>query len=528
MFSLTRYFSTLSFIFIALAGGLVGAYFESEAVRNAVFAVLTLLFLFQLLIVRRAQGILDQQSQALEAANRELDQRVQQRTQELQAEVIERRNAEARLEHLAHHDPLTGLPNRLMFIETLKHSIALAARGERRLAVLFIDLDRFKEVNDTLGHAVGDELLIAVAHRLVGHLRSSDTLARLGGDEFVCVIEDVRDSTEAGRVAEKLLAVLGQPFDILEHELFVSASIGICLYPDDGTDVESLVRNADTAMYQAKAVGRGCSHFYSPEMTAYARERNRLETLLRKAIEAGELAVYYQMKVSPEGRPTGAEALLRWHSAELGEVAPVRFIPLAEETGIIVPLGEWILRQVCRQIVAWRAAGLAIPKVAVNLSVKQIERIDVVALVRAVLAESGLEAAALELEITESVIMNIGDVLSILDDLHRLGVHLAIDDFGTGYSSLSYLKKLPVNTLKIDRAFVVGIGEQSGDEAIIDTIVSLARSLGLTTVAEGVDSPAQLAYLKALGCDEIQGYYFSEPLAADAFAEHWRNLTASH
>lgn len=525
MFSLTRYFSTLSFIFIALAGGLVGAYFESEAVRNAVFAVLTLLFLFQLLIVRRAQGILDQQSRALEAANRELDDRVKQRTRELEAEVVERRNAEARLDHLAHHDPLTGLPNRLMFIETLRHSLALAARGKRRLAVLFIDLDRFKEVNDTLGHGVGDELLIAVAHRLAGHLRSSDTLARLGGDEFVCILEDVNDSAEAGRVAEKLLGLLAQPFDILEHELFVSASIGICLYPDDGTDVDTLVRNADTAMYQAKAIGRGCSHFYSPEMTAYARERNRLEALLRKAIEANELAVHYQMKVSPDGRPTGAEALLRWHSAELGEVAPVRFIPLAEETGIIVPLGEWILRQVCRQMVAWRAAGLAIPKVSVNLSVKQIERIDIVALVRTVLAETNLDPAALELEITESVIMNIGNVLSILDELHGLGVHLAIDDFGTGYSSLSYLGKLPVNTLKIDRAFVTGIGGRGDDEAIIRTILSLARSLGLTTVAEGVDQAHQVDFLRRLGCDEIQGYYFSQSQPADAFVAHWRRLS---
>jgi len=524
MFNLTRYFSTLSFIFIALASGLVGAYFENATVRNAVLAVLTLLFLFQLFVVRRAQGILDKQSEALEAVNRELDDRVQLRTRELQAEVVERRSAEARLDHLAHHDPLTGLPNRLMFIENLKHSIALASRGTRQLAVLFIDLDRFKEVNDTLGHAVGDELLIAVTHRLAGHLRTSDTLARLGGDEFVCVLEDIKDASEAGRVADKLIALLSQPFKILEHEIFVSASIGICLYDADGDDVDTLVRNADTAMYQAKANGRGCSYFYSPEMTAYARERNRIEALLRRAIEANELVVHYQIKVSPDGQPTGAEALLRWNSAELGSVAPVRFIPLAEETGIIVPLGEWILRQVCRQIVTWRAAGLTIPKVSVNLSVKQIERIDIVALVRSVLVETGLDPAALELEITESVIMNIEDSLTILDNLHRLGVHLAIDDFGTGYSSLSYLKKLPVNTLKIDRAFVIGIGENSGDEAIIRTIVALARSLQLTTVAEGVENALQVGFLAAHGCDEIQGYYFGEPQPADAFAAQWQQM----
>ncbi|MEW6515144.1 MAG: EAL domain-containing protein [Pseudomonadota bacterium] len=527
MFNLTRYFSTLSFIFIALASGLVGAYFDNEVVRNAVLAVLTLLFLFQLLVVRRAQGILDKQSDALEEVNRDLDHRVQLRTKELQAEVVERRNAEERLDHLAHHDPLTGLPNRLMFIENLKHSIALASRGTRQLAVLFIDLDRFKEVNDTLGHAVGDELLIAVTHRLAGHLRTSDTLARLGGDEFVCVLEDIKDATEAGRVADKLISLLSQPFNILEHELFVSASIGICLYDADGDDVDTLVRNADTAMYQAKANGRGCSYFYSPEMTAYARERNRIEALLRRAIDANELVAHYQIKVSPDGKPTGAEALLRWNSAELGSVAPVRFIPLAEETGIIVPVGEWILRQVCRQMVAWRAAGLVVPKVSVNLSVKQIERIDIVALVQSVLAETGLDPATLELEITESVIMNIEDSLTILDKLHGLGVHLAIDDFGTGYSSLSYLKKLPVNTLKIDRAFVIGIGSNSGDEAIIDTIVSLARSLGLSTVAEGVDSQQQLDYLKALGCDEIQGYFFSQAVPADEFAANWQRMSTT-
>ncbi len=528
MFNLTRYFSTLSFIFIALASGLVGVYFDNEIIRNAVLAALTLLFLFQLFVVRRAQGILDKQSEALEVVNRELDDRVQLRTRELQAEVVERRNAEARLDHLAHHDPLTGLPNRLMFIENLKHSIALASRGTRHLAVLFIDLDRFKEINDTLGHSVGDELLIAVTHRLAGHLRTSDTLARLGGDEFVCVLEDIKDASEAGHVADKLINLLSQPFNILEHELFVTASIGICLYDADGDDVDTLVRNADTAMYQAKANGRGCSYFYSPEMTAYARERNRLEGLLRRSIEANELVVHYQIKVSPDGQPTGAEALLRWNSAELGSVAPVRFIPLAEETGIIVPLGEWILRQVCRQMMVWRAAGLNVPKVSVNLSVKQIERIDIVALVNSALTETGLEPAALELEITESVIMNIENSLTILDNLHRLGVHLAIDDFGTGYSSLSYLKKLPVNTLKIDRAFVIGIGASEGDEAIIRTIVALAHSLELTTVAEGVDSPGQLEYLKTLGCDEIQGYHFGRPEAADDFAASWRRMSAPH
>ena len=499
-----------------------------EAARHtiwlSVLAVLTVLYLLQLVIVQRGQRLLFVQADALAAANRDLDLRVQERTKALQAEIVERRNAEARLDHLAHHDPLTGLPNRLMFIEQLRHSIGLAERGKRQLAVLFIDLDRFKEVNDTLGHAVGDELLIAATKRLVGHLRRSDMLARLGGDEFICTIEDVRDVHEVGVVADKLIELLSQPFLIGEYELFVSASVGICLYPNDGDDVDTLVRNADTAMYQAKANGRGCSYFYSPEMTAYARERNRIEALLRRAIEADELAVHYQTKVSPDGRPTGAEALLRWHSAELGSVAPVRFIPLAEETGIIVQLGEWVLRQACRQIMAWRQAGIVVPRVSVNLSVKQIQNSDIVDTVRTVLAETGLEPAALELEITESVIMNIEDALDILEHLHGLGIHLAIDDFGTGYSSLAYLKRLPVNTLKIDRAFVTGIGENAGDEAIIRTIVALARSLKLTTVAEGVENALQASFLAAHGCDEIQGYYFGKPLPADAFAAAWQPM----
>ena len=498
-----------------------------SSVWYTVLGVLAILYLLQLLIVKRAQRVLQQQADELAAHNRDLDQRVQERTRELQAEVVERRNAEARLDHLAHHDPLTSLPNRLMFADQLRHSLSLAARGKRQLAILFIDLDRFKEVNDTLGHAVGDELLVAVTKRLVAHLRTCDSLARLGGDEFVSTIEDVTDVRDVGIVADRIIELLSQPFQIGEYELFVSASIGICLYPADGEDVDTLVRNADTAMYQAKVNGRSRSHFYSPEMTAYARERSRIEGLLRRAIEANELTVHYQTKVDVAGRPTGAEALLRWNSAELGSVAPVRFIPLAEETGIIVPPGEGVLRQACAQMMAWRRDGLRVPRVSVNLSVKQIEHGDIVETVRAVLADTGLEPAALELEITESVIMNIEDALAMLERLHGLGIHLAIDDFGTGYSSLAYLKRLPVNTLKIDRAFVTGIGENAGDEAIIRTIISLARSLDLTTVAEGVEHALQVDFLGTQGCDEIQGYYFSKPQPADAFATDWRSRTQS-
>ncbi len=489
------------------------------------FCVLAVLYLLQLMVVRRAQRLLRQQGDELAASNRQLDLRVQERTAQLQAEVDERRSAEAQLEHLAHHDPLTGLPNRLMFAEQLKKSIALASRQSRQLAVLFIDLDRFKEVNDTLGHAVGDELLVAVTRRLVTHVRTGDTLARLGGDEFICILEDIEDARGVNVVADKLIELLSQPFDIVEHELYVAASVGICLYPADGEDADTLVRNADTAMYQAKAHGRGRSHFYTPEMTTYAQERIRLEALLRRAIETEELSLHYQLKVDIEGRPTGAEALLRWNSAELGAVPPIRFIPLAEETGFIVELGEWVLRQACLQMIAWRSTGMLMPKISVNLSVKQIERGNIVEVVRAILDETGLEPAALELEITESVIMNIEDALSILNQLDQLGVQLAVDDFGTGYSSLAYLKLLPINTLKIDRSFVIGIGVNPGDEAIIRTVIALARSLKLTTVAEGVDSPHQVEFLRAHGTNEIQGFFFGKPQPADEFAANWRAAT---
>jgi predicted signal transduction protein with EAL and GGDEF domain len=368
---------------------------------------------------------------------------------------------------------------------------------------------------------------MAVTHRLATHLRSSDTLARLGGDEFICVVEDVTDPREVGVVADKLIELLSRPFVVHDHELYIAASIGICLYPGDGEDVATLVRNADTAMYQAKAHGRGRSHFYTAEMTVYAQERIRLEGLLRRAIDAGELELDFQLKVgAATGRPTGAEALVRWRNAELGAIPPVRFIPLAEETGFIGELGEWVLREACRQMMAWRTAGLVVPRIAVNLSVKQIERGNIVEVVRSALADSGLEPAALELEITESLIMNAEDALGVLDGLDRLGVHLAIDDFGTGYSSLAYLKLLPVGTLKIDRSFVVGIGANVGDEAIIRTVVALARSLGLTTVAEGVDSQHQLDFLREQGCDEIQGYFFSQPLSAAEFARRWRAVEA--
>jgi diguanylate cyclase (GGDEF)-like protein len=509
--------------------------YSQRVIWAVVLCVLVALYLAQLVVVRRAQRLLHEAADELAAANRDLELRVQNRTLDLKKsltrledEVAERQRVEERLDHLAHHDPLTGLPNRLMFGEQLKRSISIAGRGERQLGLLFIDLDRFKDVNDSLGHAIGDELLIAVTRRLVGHLRTGDTLARLGGDEFVCILEDIDGPRDAGLVADKLIGLLAEPVMVQEHELFVGASVGISLFPGDATDADVLLRNADAAMYQAKAHGRNCSHFYSPEMTTYAQDRIRLEGQLRRSIEAGELSVHYQVKcdAGAGNAPCGAEALVRWNSAELGPVPPVRFIPVAEETGFIVELGAWVLREACRQMVAWRAEGIMVPKIAVNLSVKQIERSDMVEVVQAALTESGLPADALELEITESLIMGVEDAFSILKGLRALGVRLAVDDFGTGYSSLSYLKLLPINTLKIDRAFVVGIGGNAGDEAIVRTVVALARSLSLDIVAEGVDAPHQVEFLRAVGCDELQGYLFGRPVPADEFAAYWRSAGA--
>ena len=494
-------------------------------------AVMFLLYLMQLIVVRYAQGILHKQEIALRESNRELDVRVAERTRELaginsqlEAEVLERRRAEARLAHLAHHDTLTNLPNRLQFAEHLQRIVNKAERNRQQLAVLFIDLDRFKAVNDTLGHAVGDELLIEVARRLTGQLRGGDLVARLGGDEFVCILEEIQAPLDASRVAEKLIACIAAPLSIQGHDLGISASIGISLFPSDGMDGGNLLRAADTAMYQAKKHGRNTYHFYTPEMTLYAQNRAQIERLLRHAIENNELEVHYQIKMAvADGTcPSGVEALVRWNSPTLGSVSPVQFIPIAEEIGFIVTLGEWVLRTACRQMTAWRASGVAVPRISVNLSVRQLERADILEVVQSALQESGLPPDALELEITESVIMNVDDAINVLKRLRELGVRLAVDDFGTGYSSLAYLKLLPINTLKIDRSFVIGIGDNLGDESIIQAVIGLARSLGLSTVAEGVETEQQLAFLRHAGCDEIQGYFFGKPQPSEEFLANWR------
>jgi diguanylate cyclase (GGDEF)-like protein/PAS domain S-box-containing protein len=436
------------------------------------------------------------------------------------SDITRAKEAQAKLDHLAHHDPLTALPNRLLFHDRLQHALQQAARNKTQLAVLFIDLDRFKNVNDTLGHHVGDELLKQVARALAARLREGDTLARLGGDEFIVLLENVDNEYGAAHVASKLVAMFEQPFTVNDYELFVTCSVGISQYPQDAPDLNMLIRNADVAMYQAKARGRNNFQFYAPSMTGEGVERLRLEALLRRSIEKNEIFLHYQPQVEIDsGRLVGVEALVRWQSPELGLVSPARFIPLAEDTGFINQLGKWVLLEACRQMVRWQEAGLVVPKLAVNLSVRQFERGSIAEMVAGVLRETGLEPHRLQLEVTESVIMNTGDALGFINDLHEIGVGLAIDDFGTGYSSLAYLKQLPVQTLKIDRSFIKDISTDANDEAITVAIIQLGKSLNLSVVAEGVETAEQAAFLLRHGCNRAQGYYYSRPApAADLLA----------
>ncbi|WP_153146518.1 bifunctional diguanylate cyclase/phosphodiesterase [Dechloromonas sp. H13] len=501
-------------------------------VTTVVAAVFALLYLMQLLVVRRAQGILHDQAERIEAARSTLEIQVDARTTELRRsnrqledEVAERRQAESKLNYLAYHDPLTGLANRRYFLERLEASLSDAVAKEGRVAVLFIDLDQFKQVNDSLGHGVGDELLVSVSAALCEHVRLIDMIARLGGDEFICVMEAVRSEDEVAMLAQEVIAAFDAPFRIGGHDLFLTASVGISIFPNDGTSVGELLRNADTAMYRAKALGRGHYHFYTPEMTRDAQERIQIEMLLRRALDSSELSVHLQPQVEARsGRLVGAEALVRWESPELGNVPPARFIPLAEDSGIIIALGTWALRETCRQVMRWQASGFELPQVSVNLSVKQLERPEFVGTLLEILDETGIEPGRLKLEITESVVMAVDDAFSLLDRLRRIGISLALDDFGTGYSSLSYLKMLPVQQLKIDRSFVVGIGTNPEDEAIIRSVMALAQSLDFEVVAEGVETAEQAAFLSESGCHQLQGFLHGSAVAPAEFRARWASL----
>ncbi len=438
------------------------------------------------------------------------------------SDITDIKRSQERLDFLAHHDLLTNLPNRLLFNHRLKHSIELAQRNRRKLAVVFIDLDHFKNVNDTLGHELGDELLKKVAEDLSVHVRKSDTLARIGGDEFILLLDDIEAPRYAGAIAEKFLDLVSRTFMISGHEIIISASIGVSFFPTDGQDVSTLVKNADTAMYFAKTHGRNSYHFYAPAMSEYALERVQLEALLRRSIERGELSLHYQPQVDlVTGRLVGAEALVRWNNPELGSVSPVRFIPIAEDIGYISTLGEWVLRTACRQVKEWEKTGFTLPCISVNLSVKQLEHGDIVEVVGRVLEETGLSSLRLELEVTESAIMKNEKALDFLDGLRAIGVELAVDDFGTGYSSLSYLRRLPIQKLKIDRSFITDVTAEPSREAIVRAIIALANALGLHTIAEGIETEAEAKFLIQEGCQQAQGYLYSRPLPPEEFLSKW-------
>ncbi len=423
--------------------------------------------------------------------------------------------------HLSQYDALTELPNRVLLNDRIAIAIAQATRRETFLAVLFLDLDYFKLINDSLGHEIGDKLLQSIAERLLACVRSSDTVSRLGGDEFVILVSDEKSLENAAVTAEKILAEMAKSVTIDNKVLNVTTSIGISMYPADGRDGESLIRNADVAMYQAKKNGRNNYAFFNQEMNVRAIERQSIEADLRHALANNELVLYYQPKINLDtGKITGAEALLRWMHPKWGVMMPARFVPVAEESGLIVPIGRWVLQEACVQAKRWQEAGLKPARVAVNVSALEFRQKGFVTGVRDVLIETGLDAGCLQLELTESVLMrDVGASIAALFELKAIGVELAVDDFGTGYSSLSYLKKFPIDTLKIDQSFVRNIEANRGDSIIVSAIVAMGRSFRQNVIAEGVEKPAQIEMLMALQCDEGQGYIFSRPLTAKKFAE---------
>jgi len=441
--------------------------------------------------------------------------------------AIERAQAEARIVQLAHFDSLTGLPNQMLLKDRIAYAMSMSQRGAAQMAVLFLDLDHFKNINDTLGHRIGDELLIQLAARLKAMLREEDTLSRLGGDEFILVLPAI-NADGAAHVAEKVLATVAQAYHIDQFELVVTPSVGIAMYPSDGTDFDRLYQSADVAMYRAKMDGRNCFRFYTTEMQERSARRLQLENALRHALARKQFQLHYQPQISmQDGRVTGAEALLRWQHPELGMVSPAEFIPVAEESGLILSIGEWVLRTAVQQAKRWMDSGQTAITIAVNLSAVQFRQANLPELVVQILEEANLPPQYLELELTESVAMEVPlAAIAVMDELYARGIRMSIDDFGTGYSSLSYLRKFKINKLKIDQSFVCNITEDTESHAIVTAIITLAGSLGFQTIAEGVETAGQLEFLRLKGCNEAQGYYFSKPLDALQFEMFMRDRAA--
>lgn len=434
-----------------------------------------------------------------------------------QEDITERKQAEETIKQMAYYDTLTGLPNRHLFNELMHLALAQAHRHSRLLAVLFLDLDRFKHINDTLGHSVGDQLLQAAAQRIKECCRRDrDTVARRGGDEFIILLPDIDAVQEAVRVAQKIIDAFKQVFVLPGIELFISTCIGISIFPNDGQDTENLVKNADMAMYRAKEQGRSRYHLYTSSMDEQAFHRLTMENSLRKALQRDELTLCYQPKVNIKtGQIVCIEALVRWQDPELGVIQPKQFIPLAEDTGLIIPLGEWVLRTACAQNKTWQQSNYPLMRVAVNFSARQFQQPKLEDMIERILIDADLAPCWLEMEVTESIMLqNVDKTIKTLNTLNNMGIHISIDDFGTGYSSLSYIKKLPIHTLKIDQSFIKDINSNLDDEAIATAVITMAKSLRLNVIAEGVETMEQMKLLNGLDCPEMQGYFFSEPLPA--------------
>jgi diguanylate cyclase (GGDEF)-like protein len=433
------------------------------------------------------------------------------------------REQQSRLNYMAFHDSLTGLPNRSLFYDRIYHGLARARRGNSKVALMLLDIDRFKNINDSLGHDAGDLMLKAIAMRLNEGVRDMDTVARLGGDEFVVVLEGVHDLEDVMFVANKLLVTLARPMEISGHEITSTVSIGVSIFPEDGDVTDELLKHADIAMYKAKEAGKNNCQFYTKGMNATAVKYLLLENDLRRALELHQFTLHYQPQIDLKtGDLMGVEALVRWQHPDRGLVSPAHFIPLAEETGLIVPIGEWVLREACRQQKLWLDAGKKVGKIAVNLSPRQFRQKNFPGKVEAILRETQLAAEYLELEITESCAMeHAGETINQLNQLNQMGMYLAIDDFGTGYSSLAYLQRFPIQKLKIDRSFVNDIHDDMNDAAITKTIIGLAHSMQLRVVAEGVETQNQADWLRQCGCDQAQGFLYAKPMSPKQFESHF-------
>jgi len=440
-------------------------------------------------------------------------------------DVSKARAMAAEMTHSAQHDFLTGLPNRMLLNDRVNQAITLAPRHSKKVAVLFLDLDGFKHINDSLGHPIGDKLLQSIAKRLVDCVRSSDTVSRQGGDEFVVLLSEMEQSEDAAISAMRLLQAVAEAHTIDQHDLHVTTSIGVSVFPDDGMDAETLIKNADTAMYQAKENGRQSYQFFKSPMNVRAVERQSIEENLRRALERQEFALHFQPKINLKtGKISGAEALIRWTHPVRGPVSPAQFIPVAEDCGLILPIGQWVLREACKQARAWVEAGLPLATMAVNISSMEFRDENFLQSVFTTLSETGLDPRSLELELTESVLMKRAEsAASVLKTLRERGVQIAVDDFGTGYSSLSYLRKFPIDALKIDQSFVRQITTTPDDTSIVTAVISMGRSLKLRVVAEGVETHEELVFLQARLCDEAQGYYFSRPVLPQQFAKLLKN-----